>query len=88
MPYQAVMALPMRVFWEFSGNVDRIRCDEALMTLEIGTSLQSPDGATSMREHISKQAPSPFKLTSQGKVELTAAADPGAADMLRSLANV
>ena len=84
MGYREVMDLPMRVFWELSGQVDRIRADEARINLQVGTALQSPDGAQSMSKWFDKVAPGPFKLSLESKAE----PDPDAFDQLRSLASM
>lgn len=86
MPWPMVMALPMRVFWEISGQVDRIRFEKAILELEIGTALKSDEGAKDMHERLRKVAPSPFKLSGAGRMEISAQADPDAIDTLRSLA--
>lgn len=87
MGYREVMDLPMRVFWEFSGNVDRIRAEAGILSLEIGSALKSEEGSTSYRDHLGKIAPMPIKLSGNGVMSLNSQPEEGAADTLRALAN-
>lgn len=86
MGYEATMSLPMRVFWELSGQVDRIRADEARMQFQVGVALQRPESAEAMNQWFDKVAPGPFKLTGHAKMMQSSEADQAGLNDLRALA--
>lgn len=86
MGYEEVMSLPMPVFWELSGQVERIRADEARMLLQVGIALQTPENGQSMNEWLDKVAPGPFKLSGLGRMMSSAKPDEEGMSALRALA--
>lgn len=83
MGYREVMDLPMRVFWELSGQVDRLRADEGALAFRIACSAQTPDAAESMGKWFDKVAPGPFKLRIDA---VNSEPEQGGIDELRNLA--
>lgn len=48
----AVMAMPIRRFWLFSGNVDRIHAQEDLRALAVAASAQDGKSATECQKRL------------------------------------
>lgn len=86
MTFREVMDLPMRVFWFISGNVDRLRFEQATLKMEIECALKSEESTKEMHEQLRKLAPSPFTLSGRAQMEISSKADPDAVDTLRALA--
>lgn len=52
MPYTAVMDMPIRRFWLFTANVDRIMAQGDLRALMVSASASSSDGARSHQNRL------------------------------------
>jgi len=52
MSYREVLDLPIRAFWLFNKNVDRIRAESDLRELQVAANSQSQEGYTSARERL------------------------------------
>jgi hypothetical protein len=61
-----VMALPMRLFWHLSGHIDRMHKHEGKLAFEIQASINTPEQAAQMREHLDACAPEPIKMSKRG----------------------
>lgn len=85
MAYGEVMGLPMRVFWQLSGQVERLVADEHKKILELLTSAQSPEASKQMHEALHKLSPDPVKYSARAIVA-AAKLDKEGLDSLRSLA--
>lgn len=92
MPYRDVMDLPVRTFWYVSGNVPRLLTDERKGLLEVTrvASQGSDESFAQYHEFIERAAPEPVKMRAEvhtaGPAPMEAQAEPGAFDILRSLA--
>ena len=57
MSYREVMSLPMRVFWQLSGNVPRLLADERRSMLHMSVlAANNPEGASELFEQLGKHA--------------------------------
>jgi len=86
MPYREVMGLPLRVFWQLSGYVDRLRADEARLGFEMSLSTGNAEQAAQMREHLDYLAPAPIKTSIEHMIETSSVRDTAGFEELRSLA--
>lgn len=82
-----VLGLPMRLFWEYSGQVPRLLADEQRHDFQVFASVQG--GGERVQEFqlaLDKIAPDPVTMTARAQVEASSQRDPDAASQLRSLA--
>lgn len=90
MPYEGVMALPMRVFWHLSGSVDRLWDQEDKRRMELTIAGATPEGAQEMIDILNRRTPEPIQFTeeavAQAHYQRSAQRDENAGDVLRSLA--
>lgn len=84
--YQETMQMPIRAFWALSGFVDRLRADEARLTLEINAAAQDGEAAQMLFERLETQAPAPVKYTGAAIVMQGAERDEAGFAELRMLA--
>ena len=82
------MDLPMRVFWHFSGSVERLWAEEDKRRLVIaGAGNQAnPEAAETLWAALEKRAPDPYKLSPVAQIQQNAEPEEGAFDKLRRLA--
>lgn len=80
-----VLGLPMRLFWEFSGQVQRLQADDQRLQFQVGVSLQSGESAKQFELSLDKLAPEPVTLTGRALAQANAQPEPGAIDTLRAL---
>lgn len=52
MEYPAVLAMPLKAFWAFNRNVDRLRAEAEQRHLRLLCAAQSPDAATRLSEAL------------------------------------
>jgi hypothetical protein len=52
MGYAEVMKMPIRAFWVFSRNVDRLRAQDSLRNLRIAIAAQNSEAATELSEEL------------------------------------
>lgn len=52
MSYREVLALPIRTFWLFSGNIRRIRAENDMRSLMTAAAAQSAEGIESYQERL------------------------------------
>lgn len=52
MGYREVIEMPIRSFWVFSRNIDRIEAQERIGALEVANHAQSGEGATQLNERL------------------------------------
>ncbi len=87
MSYREVMSLPMRVFWQLSGNVPRLLADERRSMLHVNVlAANNPEGASELYEQLGKQAPDPIVYTGAAIVQASAVRDTEGFNELRNLA--
>ena len=87
MSYREVMSLPMRVFWQLSGNVPRLLADERRSVLHMSVlAANNPEAASELFEQLGKQAPDPIIYTSAAIVQASAVRDTEGFNELRNLA--
>ena len=75
----------MRLFWEFSGQVERIWADEQRNQLQVAVSAQGGDACQRMSETLDTIAPCPVTYTGHALAQVSAVPDEGAANTLRAL---
>lgn len=75
----------MRVFWELSGQVDRLWHDEQRLDLQVAVAAQNPDAAEKMVEYLDKVAPGPFKLSGYGQMQAKSELDEAGLAALQAL---
>lgn len=78
--------MPMRAFWFVSGMVERIRCDEGRLALEI--SAAQGEGAAALHKQLSEAHQEPVKLSDVAIAErmMNAPRDEMASSRLKALA--
>jgi hypothetical protein len=85
-PYREVMALPMKVFWQLSGTVDRLLASEQKALLELLTTSQtSAEAAQQLHEALHKASPEPIKLTTHALIAASSVRDEDGFDELRRM---
>ena len=52
MSYRDVLAMPIRAFWLFSGNIRRVRADSDMRSLMVAAAAQSAEGIESLQERF------------------------------------
>lgn len=52
MSYREVLAMPIRAFWLFSGNIRRLRADSDMRSLMVATAAQSAEGIENHQERL------------------------------------
>jgi hypothetical protein len=52
MSYREVLAMPIRAFWLFSGNIRRVRADSDMRALMVATAAQSAEGIEHHQERL------------------------------------
>ena len=52
MSYREVLGLPIRAFWLFNRNIDRLRAETDLRELCVAANSQSTDGVNATRERL------------------------------------
>jgi hypothetical protein len=80
MDHRKVMDMPIRAFWVYARNVDRVRAKEQMAALDVAISAGTSEGYQQLREQL---------LATLGAVlvpDLVAIRDPDAASILRELA--
>jgi hypothetical protein len=77
--------MPMRLFWEFSGQVTRLQAEHQRLQLQVVASSQAPEAAREFEAALDKLAPDPVTLTVEARIAATSQPDPDAANTLRSL---
>lgn len=87
LPYREMMGLPMRVFWQLSGNVPRLLSEERKESLHLAvTAAHNPEAAAELYERLDKQTPEPVTLTGYGKASINSVRDEEGLNDLRSMA--
>jgi hypothetical protein len=75
MPYQAVLAMPIRGFWMLSANVSRIRAEEALDMIDlywVANANCGPEEITKIREALLVRMGEPAKGNAMSSREVSA----------------
>lgn len=87
MPYREMMALPMKVFWQLSGNTSRLLAEERKASLHLAVlAANNPEGSAELYERLEKQSPDPIVYTSAAIVQASAVRDTEGFNELRNLA--
>jgi hypothetical protein len=87
MPYREVMALPMKVFWQLSGNTSRLLAEERKVSLQLAVlAANNPEAAAELYERLDKQSPDPMVYTGAAMIKASAVRDNEGFNELRSLA--
>lgn len=55
MKYFDVLALPLRTFWSFNRQVDRLRAEAEQRQLRVLVSSESPEGVKALAEHLERE---------------------------------
>lgn len=81
-----VLALPMRLFWEYSGQVQRLQADEQRLQLQVGASIQTGgERVLEFQNALDQMAPEPVQMTAHALITARSVPDPNAGDQLRLL---
>ena len=87
MSYRDVMSLPVKVFWQLSGNIARLLAEERKVSLHTGVlATNDPDAASKLYERLDKQTPDPIVFTGAAIAQSTAVMDVEGFNELRNLA--
>lgn len=62
MTYGEVLKLPLRTFWSFNRQVDRLRAEEDQRSLRVASSAQSAEGAKALTEQLKEELASPVVI--------------------------
>lgn len=61
MTYKDVLDMPIRTFWSFNKNMNRIQADNDLRAMDIALSSNSGEYAKELRDRLVETLASPFK---------------------------
>lgn len=87
MTYRDTMALPMLVFWELSGNVERLLASEQRDQLEtIALATHNPEAAQERLHQLAERAPNPIRLSAKALIQASAQRDQEGFESLRAIA--
>lgn len=84
--YRDTMKLPIKVFWQLSGNAPRLWAGERRDMLELSTvATHNPEAASTLFAQLATEAPEPVVLTGRAIVAATSIRDEEGFNELRSM---